>query len=40
MALLAIYKHQGQSEINREDKIESAQVADKKRVAAKESSTA
>ena len=40
MALLAIYKHRGQSEINREDEKESAQVTDKKRVAAKESDMA
>jgi len=40
MALLAIYKHQGQSEINREDEKESAQVTDIKRVAAKRSDMA
>ncbi len=35
MALLAIYKHRGQIEVNRDDEKESAQVIDKKPVVAK-----
>ncbi len=40
MALLAIYKHRGQSEINRDDEKESSQVTDNKRADAKRSDMA